>query len=159
MAIKTQGTQLFFIDPLNNSVVAIHCATGISGFSAPRGQIETTCLEADSRTYQPSMRTPGALTVNLNFDPTNASHLRIHQLYEDGVENIKFALGWSDGSDMPTVDTNGEFTLPETRTFSAFDGYFVDVPLEFALSAAVTSAVSLQVSGTVVIVPKNQPAP
>ena len=154
MAIKTQGTQLFFIDPTSGQPVAVNCSTGISGFSAPRDSIETTCLESDSRSYEPGMRTPGAITLNLNFDPSVASHFRIHQLYVAGVRDIKFALGWSDSKDAPTVDSNGDFDLPATRTFSVFDGFFVDVPQEFALSAVVTAAVSLQVSGDIVIVPK-----
>lgn len=153
MAVKTQGTQLYFIDPADSSVVAVQCSTGISGFSAPRDQIETTCLEADSRSYEPGMRTPGAITLNLNFDPASASHLRIHELYVSGERSIEFALGWSDGVAPPTVTSNA-FVLPTTRTFSVFNGYFADVPQEFALSAVVTAAVSIQVSGDIEIVPK-----
>ena len=154
MAIKTQGSQLYFKDPANDAVVAIQCSTGISGFSSPRDQIETTCLEDDSRSYEPGMRTPGAITLNLNFDPANASHLRIQQLYVSGERSIEFALGWSDGTAAPTVDTSGEFDLPESRTYSVFNGYFADVPQEFALSAVVTAAASIQVSGDIEIVPK-----
>lgn len=153
MAVKTQGTQLYFIDPSDSSVVAVQCSTGISGFSAPRDQIETTCLEADSRSYEPGMRTPGAITLNLNFDPASAPHLRIHELYVSGERSIEFALGWSDGVAPPTVAVDA-FVLPTTRTFSVFNGYFADVPQEFALSAVVTAAVSIQVSGDIEIVPK-----
>lgn len=232
MAIKTQGTQLYFIDPANDSVVAVQCSTGITGFSSPRDQIETTCLESDSRSYEPGMRTPGAITLNLNFDPSSASHMRIHELYVSGERSVEFALGWSDGTDAPLVGesvqsvtitaggtgygsgtvtfsapqvaggvtatgtvtsvagvitgvviTNpgsgytsaptvtfggggsggtgtavltgvGEFVLPVTRTYSVFNGYFSDVPQEFALSAVVTAAVAIQISGDIEIVPK-----
>lgn len=155
MSQKTQGTQLYFIDPADDSVVAVQCSTGISGFSAPRDSTEVTCLEDDSRSYEPGMRTPGPITLNLNFDPANVSHLRIHQLYISGERSVEFALGWGDGTAAPTVDTAGDFILPATRTFSAFNGFFVDVPLEFALSSVVTAAVTIQVSGDIEIVPKT----
>lgn len=153
MAKKTQGTVLYFIDA-PTTVVAIQCPTGITGVSAPREQIETTCLEADAKSFIPGLRSPGAVSVALNFDPSQSSHKKIWDMYEAGTQGIKFALGWSDGTDVPTA-SGGDFTLPTTRTFTAFTGFFTDVPQEFALNAVVTATVQIQTSGAITLTPKT----
>lgn len=154
MAIKTQGTHLFFIDPVAQAVMAVGCVTSISGITAARDQIETTCLESDARTYEAGMATPGAATFGINFDPKDPSHLRLHQLYVAGT-SLKFAVGWSDGTSVPTIDTGGDFDLPPDRSWIGMGGYVSDLPFEFALSAVVTSTVSIQISDFPVVVPKS----
>lgn len=154
MAKKTQGTVLYFIDPADDSVVAVQCATAISGITAARDQIETTCLEGQSRTYEPGLPTPGQASVGINADPSNASHVRLHELFVSG-ETFPFAVGWSDGNSVPTADSNGEFVLPTDRSWIEFDGYVADFPFDFALNAVVASTVSIQLADFPVLVPKS----
>ncbi len=120
MAIKTQGTQLYFIDPDSFAVVTVGCVTTITGLTAARDQIETTCLDSDARTYEAGMATPGAASFTINFDTSDVSHVRAHELYREGVK-LDWVIGWS-------------------------DGYISDLPFDFALNAVVTSNVSIQVS-------------
>lgn len=151
MAVKTQGTQLYFIDELSSdspSIVKVECATSISGLSNPREQIETTCLESDTREYEGGLSTPGQLSVTVNFDPSNESHIKLYQLWRVNAPNSKFAIGVGEPRDSdPTVGNDGEFDFPNDRDFVIFDGYVADVPLEFALNSVVTSTISVQVSG------------
>lgn len=96
------------------------------------------------------LRTPGTASLGLNADPTNASHIRLHQLSEaKGDTGVKWAVGWSDGKDvLPTVNTKGDgFELPATRTWFTFDGYVSDFPFNFALNAVVTTTVTIQRTG------------
>jgi hypothetical protein len=147
MSIKTQGTKVYFVDEENQLVIAIGCATAISGVSATRDQRETTCLEDDARTYEPGMKTPGQASVSINFDPADPSHVRLYELYEAGT-TFDLAVGMSDGVSEPTLDSSNDFVLPNDRSWLSFIGaYLADVPLEFALSASVTSSLSFQLSG------------
>lgn len=153
MAVKTQGTELYFADPADNSIVKVGCVTTISGLTAARDQIETTCLDSAARTYEAGMATPGAATFGINFDPSDASHVRLHELYVAGTK-VNWALAWSDGTAPPTATTDADFDLPATRTCITFNGYISDLPFDFALNAVVASTVSIQVSDFPILVPK-----
>jgi hypothetical protein len=152
MAIKTQGSELYFIDPDTFAVTKIGCVTTLSGLTAARDQIETTCLDSTARTYVAGMATPGAAQFTVNFDPTDASHVRLHELYVEGVD-LDFALGWSDGTGIPPTSDSTAFTTPTTRTWILFSGFISDLPFDFALNTVVTSNVSIQVSGFPTLVP------
>src|SRR5690606_6211608 len=145
-AVKTQGTELFVIDPDDFSVITIGCVTAISGITAARDQIETTCLNSAARTYEPGMPTPGAATFPIKFDPSDSSHTRLHELYVEGAM-LEFALGWSDGTADPTDASTDGFALPTSRSWISFDGFISDLPFDFSLNAVVSSSVSVQISG------------
>ena len=112
----TQGTQLYFRDPVGPTVVEVDCATAITGVEATRDQIETTCLAGQSRTYEPGLPTPGQAQVSINFDPSEPSHVRLHELYRAGTK-VEWAVGWSDGTAPPTLGTADDFELPTTRSW------------------------------------------
>jgi hypothetical protein len=154
MAVKTQGTMMYFIDPADDSVVKVGCITSVSGINAARDQIEVTCLDSQARIYEAGLGTPGAATFCINFDPQDASHERLHELYVAG-DKLNWALGWSDGTAAPTADSNGEFVAPSSRSFILFNGYISDLPFDFALNAVVASSVSVQVSDFPTLVGKS----
>ena len=85
MAKKTQGTMLYLIVPADESnpaeLLRVGCVTNLTGISATRDQIETTCLESLARTYKAGMPTPGTATFTVNFEPEDASHLAVHALF------------------------------------------------------------------------------
>lgn len=145
MAVLTQGTELFFIDPYDNSVVKVDCITTLTGVTAGRDQIETTCLDSSARTYEPGMATPGQAQFGINADPSQQSHVRLHELYVAGTK-IEWALGWSDGTADPTADSAGLFVLPDTRSWIQWNGYVSDFPFDFAINAVVASNLSVQIS-------------
>lgn len=114
MSMLTQGTQVYALVPTVSNqavfeVLEIECATAFSPGGNPSDQIETTCLSEAIRTYMRGLRTPGQASLTLNADPRNASHVRLYQLSEDdSIENVKWAVGWSDGKDIrPTVGVSG----------------------------------------------------
>lgn len=148
MAKLTQGTQLYFIDPDDDSVVEITGALGFNPGGAPADQIETTTLTDTSKTFMRGLRTPGQATLEINADPTNASHVRLHELsLDDTVEFVSFALGWSDGTADADVDSDGAFDLPTSRTWFTFDAYVADFPFDFSTNSVVKTSVSLQRTG------------
>lgn len=152
MSVLTQGTQIYFIDPNYSTIGAgvreIECATTFSPGGNPADQIEDTCLSETTRSYRPGLRTPGQATLGLNADPANTSHVRLHELAEtDPSPILQFAVGWSDGTAAPTLDTSGDFVLPSTRTWYTFSGYVSDFPFDFAANTVVTTQATIQRSG------------
>lgn len=154
MAVKTQFTELYFVDPDDLSVVEVGCVTSFTGLDAPRDQIETTCLDSEGRTYVGGMPTPGTATMTINADPSDPSHIRLYELYRAGTE-LDWAIGWGDGWEIvPTADSSG-FTLPTTRSWITFEASVSGFPFEFALNSVVTSGLALQVSGLPLWTPKT----
>lgn len=157
MSVKTQGSQLYFITQETSGAVInkVACSTNLSGLSSPREQIEVTCLESSQREYVSGLGTPGQVTVTVNFDPAEPSHLKLYELWRDGGANIDFAIGYGGPKDSdPTLDTAGDFVFPTNRHFIEFDGYVVDVPHEGALNSVWTSGIPIQISGPYTLFPK-----
>lgn len=146
MAIKTQGTYLYTIDPADESLLTVGCVTSIDGVDTTNEQIETTCLESPARTYLAGLATPGAATFGINFDTSDASHVRLHQLKVAGT-TLVWAIGFSDGTTAPTVDSGGTFDLAATRSWIRFNGFMTSFPFNFAQNSVVTSTVGIQISG------------
>lgn len=157
MAISSQNTDFYFIDPLDDSVKVVGCATSIDGIDTTIGQNETTCLGDNTRTYIAGLGTPGAATFGINFDPADASHVRLHQLKTAGT-TLVWAIGMSDGTAPPTVHVDshgdGDFVLPNTRTWITFEGFMTSYPFTFAIDTPVQSTVGIQVSGDPVLTVK-----
>lgn len=152
MSVLSQGTQIYFIDPDFDSngpgVREVECATTFTPGGNPADQIEDTCLSDTSRSYKPGLRTPGQATLGLNADPENESHVRLHQLSEtDPSPTLKWAVGWADGTSVPTLDSSGDFDLPTDRTWFVFEGYVSDFPFDFAANTVVTTQAAIQRSG------------
>ena len=160
MSVLTQGTQFFV---LKSGVVSeVECITSFNPGGNPADQIEDTCLsERDSRTYKKGLKTPAAATVGLNADQTNASHIMLHGLAEANDQTpLTFAVGWSDGTSVPTVAASGAedavdgLVLPSDRTWFIFQGYVSSFPFDFQGNAVVTTSATIQRSGSSVWVPK-----
>lgn len=154
MAMLTKGTRLYVIDPRDDSLVTLECPKSITGLGLTTPQISTTCLESEAEEFQPGMPSPDAATIGLDFDTAKASHMLIEELNELQL-TAKWAIGFSDGVAPPTVDTDGDFILPTTRSWITFEGYVADLPMDFALNAVVQSNFTVQQSGRRVVVPKT----
>lgn len=146
MAVRTKGTELWLLKPGSTpEIVKIGCPTGISGLGGAKSQIETTCLDSEEQEFVAGFAQPGAITVNLDFDPAKISHQELWGLSESGDE-VTWVIGFSDGTAPPTA-TGGSLTFPATRTYIEFQGYVSDLPLDFALNDVVKSTMQIQRSG------------
>lgn len=153
MAIKTQGTDLYVIDPDNGELIEVGCVTSIDGIDTTVEQVETTCLNDLARSYIAGLATPGSATFGINTDTSDESHVRLHQLKIAGT-TLQWAVGWSDGTAAPTVDTGDDFVLPTSRSWITFEGFMNSYPFSFQQNSVVQSTVGIQVSGEPVLVPK-----
>lgn len=156
MAKLTQGTQIYFIDPADGSVVEVTSVIGLNPGGAPADQIDTTALTDSAKTFMRGLRTPGQASMEINADPTIASHIRLHELSQDDtVEYLEWAIGWSDGTSAAAVDSNDDYDLPTDRTWYTFNGYVADFPLDFATNSVVKTTVSIQRTGNATLTEKT----
>jgi hypothetical protein len=150
MAILTKGTELYVFDEYNADVLKINCPTAITGLNTPRDTIDTTCLDSLAAESMPGLARPGAASVTIQFDPTDASHQRLYELKQDpDTDLLWWAIGFSDGTGIPptsATDSSG-WVLPTTRTYLTFEAFITDIPFDFSLNSVVTSTAGLQVSG------------
>lgn len=159
MAIKTQGTNLYTIDPDDGTVIEVGCVTSIDGIDVTMEQVETTCLNSLERSYIAGLGTPGTATFGINFDTEDASHVRLLELKNAGT-NLPWAIGWSQAPDVPPSsiqDSDGEWVfdepMPDERGWLLFEGFMNSFPFSFAQNAVVTSTVGIQVSGGIRVIP------
>lgn len=160
MAIKTQGTQAYIIDPKkwktnpSDAIIKIGCIDGLDTGGNPADDIEVACLEADARAYIKGLRTPGDLSGTISYDPNDESHQRLYELsVSDDIEESKYwiLIGLSDGKNIePEFDTSGIFQLPEdtngnlTRSWFVVDGYVKDFTLTFSGNSKVEVPLSIK---------------
>lgn len=154
MSIKTQGTELYFIDkitvPGTPAVIKLDCPTGLSGVGAgAKDQIETTCLDVvDDKTFVSGLGTPGAITVNFNLDPTKVSHQILADIKASG-DVIDWVVCFPDGTGDPTLVTDS-LTPPAGRSSIKFSAFISDMSIDIATNTIVTGTLTLQRSGAVI---------
>jgi hypothetical protein len=151
--VKTQGTELFFVDTLTSSVPAVvklACPTGITGLGGAADQIESTCLDAlVDKEYIRGLGNPGQVSVPFNLIPTAVSHQLLFDLKDAGTV-VSWLACLSDGSaDPTTVDSNDVIVPPASRTSFGFQGYIADVTIDIATNEIVRGTLTLQRSGAV----------
>jgi hypothetical protein len=140
---------VFFVFNNSNgySLVKLGCPKGVQGLGGAKPQIDETCLDSLEMEFGPGMPNPGALTIDLDFDPSKVSHQDLIHMDENDTTNT-WIVALSDGTALPTVNAGtGVVTYPTTRTYISFLGYVADVPLDLAVNANVKSSASIQRTG------------
>ena len=153
--VKTQGTELFLINPLDSdpAIVKLACPTGISGLGGPADQIENTCLDTlGDKTYVRGLGNPGQVNVPFNLIPRETSHQLLFDLKADG-RTLPWMMCLSESDTDPTLDSDGIFEPPMDRTSFLFDAYISDVSIDVATNEIVRGTLTLQRSGEVTMIP------
>jgi hypothetical protein len=145
--MKTQGTELFVLDETvsPSTVVQIGCPTGYNPGGSTRDQIDTTCLDADERTYESGLATPAQETFDIIFDPDDDSH-RLLEAMQDSGDKAWFYAGLSDGTNNPTV-AGGVIVAATQRTGFKFQAAVASVSYAIPINDVVRATVTLQRSG------------
>ena len=149
---KSQGTEIWFYDPENptDGPVKLGCVTNIDGLGGARSQIDTSCFSDVDDTFVAGRGTPGQVTIDLNYseDDANDYHAKIEALRDAG-NNAMFAIGFSNGTAAPTVNTDGELEFAATRSGRTFMGYIADIPFTIADNDIIRTQCVIQRSGVV----------
>jgi len=149
MASKTQGGRLYVINPDTDAVVAITRLTNFNSGDQQASDIDDTDL--DDEIYFSKLRglsEPGAATADINATPGDASHQLLYALRISTSQTpANFVFGWSDGTAAPTVDSNGSFVLPNTRTWYAFAGFVSNFPFDHSTNAIVKTSLAITKEG------------
>lgn len=152
--VKSQGSALYFVDTVSTTdptLTKIACPTGVTGLGGPRDQIETTCLDTiGDKTYEAGLRNTGQISVPFNFIPRESSHQVLFALKEAGT-TLNWVLLLSEGTAVPTVDTDGAIVAPAGRTSILFTGYVSDVNLDAATNDIIKGTLTIQRSGSVTL--------
>lgn len=153
MAVLTQGTEVFFVDPnaASPEVTKVQCATSFSPGGAPSAQHDTTCLDDTTfKRYVVGLRDPQEASLTIRADPSSPSHIDLFSKYnpEDGTPapELIWLIGWSDGTDEPTWSAS-DVDLPDTRTWLQLKGYVADFPFDFEGETTVSTEISIQRTG------------
>ena len=84
-----------------------------------------------------------------NLIPSDFSHQLLFTLKDAGT-TLDWAAALSDGTAVPTLDGDGEFVMPTTRTYLEFEAYIADVTIDIATNEIVRGTLTLQRSGAIV---------
>lgn len=148
MAVKTQGTELFFLAGDPATVMKMACPTGVTGLGGARDQIPTTCLDdVEDHQYEAGLGNPGTVSVPFVFKPQEASQQELWNLRESG-DKISWLVCLSDGSGAATKDDD-ELSAPAGRTSLGFVAYVADLNIDIATNEVVRGTMELQRSGPV----------
>lgn len=153
MAVKTQGTKVYFVDPITtpgtDTLIELNCPTGVSGLGGAADQIEVTCLNAMvDREYERGLGNPGQVTIPFNLNPQSVSHQILFALKDSG-DKVSWLAALSDGTTAATTVTAGVIVPPAARTSIGFIGYIADVSIDIATNEIVRGTLTVQRSGAV----------
>lgn len=150
--IRTQGTELFVVDPTASggpTLLKMACPTGINGLGGARDQLEDTCLDTTGdKTYLAGLGNPGQVSVPFNLIPRDGSHQTLFAFKASGTV-LKWIACLSEAVTDPTLDSDSEIVPPTDRSSFEFDAFVSDVNIDISTNEIVRGTLTLQRSGDV----------
>lgn len=151
--IKTQGTELYFVDPngaSNLNLIKVDCPTGIQGIgSGAKDTIDTTCLDTvGDRESVTGLGTPSPVSAAINFIPSSPAHHALMALKASG-DKVDWIMALSDGTAQPTL-VAGEIVPPASplRTSVTFEASVSEFTIDVATNEIVRGTLNLLRSGS-----------
>lgn len=148
--ILTQGTEIFCYAPtaVGSSTKAVFKINGAAEFNPgdeTADEIPTTDLsERKAHTFVIGLTDPGEASITLQVDPTDLKH---KLLYDLRGEQLEFMVGWSDGTSVPTIESEA-LSLPTSRTWFKFSGAIKSFPFDFSGNSVVKATITIRRSGS-----------
>lgn len=142
-----KGTQLYAIAAsVSPPVMVVPCITSIDGLSGARQNIDETCFDSIENENAAGRAQPGQVTIGTIFDTADPTFPELVALKDSG-EKIWWAIGGSDGTDPPTLGSDGSPDAPTTRTWIIFQAYVADIAWQIAMNNNWRDTLTLQRSG------------
>lgn len=145
--LKTQGTEIYLLDDADtgNEVRKIGQITGFSGVGGQAGEIDVTDLDSLAREFAAGLKDNGTISINVNWDPQDASHTTLDGLV--GGAEKRFFIACSEASTQPTYSAG--YTLPTDRTTLDFNGVLLSFQLDAETDNVWRGSLSIRVSGAI----------
>lgn len=146
-ATKTQGTQLYYASAATTvtTVGSIISMTGLD--SGNVDQIDTTLLTATSRSFVAGLANPGAVTLEVLFDPLDTTLTGLWALKDSGASK-SWCIGLSESTTAPTAAASVIVQPASTsRSSVKFDGFISGLVIDFPGNDVVKGTITLQTSG------------
>ena len=154
---KTQGKQLYVLDNTVSPVAVLRIAqlTNMGSLGGQAKEIPITTF--DDLTHEQTISgliKQGDMTLNMIFGMDVAGH---QFLKENVGSDFQFAVGWSDGYNIPpTVNASGDgFDLPATRSWSNGEASISQEMKDFNADEVVRMTSALRTKGSWTDVPKT----
>ncbi len=146
MGKSTRGTHFFVAFPGADGIVKVarlKCMSNLDYTGGTRGVKQGECLDDIKPNKKPDDMQEGSLSGTLQFDYDDPIHMEFINFAEDpDNDNYPLAVGFPDGEDEPTLDVDGEFILPGSRTWRAGRGFVSGNNLSAQVGADFTAPVS-----------------
>ncbi len=150
MSVRSQGTELFFVDPDSSepTVIKVKCPTGLENLNGGTAdQIDKTCLDAeDNRELEPGLTTPDLVTAPIILDSGNLGHQQLAAL-KKSKKTIQWMACLSESKTKPVLDSDGNLQPTGDRTCIRFSGYVAQYTFSAAGNDVIRPQLGIQVSG------------
>lgn len=148
MSLKTQGTEIYILDSTDtgNEVIKVTNVISGSGIGGEAGEIDKTNLDSLAREFLTALKDEGSITLNLNYDPKEASHQKLNALF--GQDNVRFLIASSESATQPTFST--DYSIPTDRSTWDFEGGVRSFSKDFESDNIWKATATIRVSGAVV---------
>lgn len=148
---RTQGTHLYAVDSTGSSPVLFKLGslTGISGLNGgTTDEIDTTPLDAeDAKEFELGLSDPGEMSVTYIFKPADSNQRRLIDMYKSKLAS-QFIICLSDGSAVPTLDSNDEIEAPAGRTSYIVQALVKQQPVDISSNEVIRCTLPLRRTGT-----------
>lgn len=135
--------------PMTPAVVKVGQVKGITSIGGSSSDIDISNMDSVVKEFAKGLKDGGSPSFDIVFNPKAASHILLHTLSELGTGATKsFYFGWSDGTSLPTIDSNGALTAPTTRSGIGFDGYVKQFQLDASTDSVLMGKVQLKATGS-----------
>lgn len=149
-----RGTQLYAVAAsVSPPVMVVPCITSVDGLSGARQNIDETCFDSIENENAAGRAQPGQVTIGGIYDTTDPTFPELVALKDSG-EKIWWYVGGSDGTDPPTLASDGGVDEPTTRTGLTFQAYVADISWQIAMNNNWRYTLTLQRSGPWIITVK-----
>lgn len=137
-AVKSAGTKLEVKDPTTNTWKSICGVTDFSGPTASRGEMDATKLCSTAKEFDLDLPDYGSLTINGFYEPGDASHILLDDLFRN-AEKTQFRItyvddGLGNGATIQTFEAR-----VSGKPITASQGDFVKVSITLRITGDITT--------------------
>lgn len=154
---RAQGFELYIVDdltaPSTPALLKVGNLTDLGEFGAMLDDIEVTNLDSVAKEYIQGLPDNGEMSLQANLDRTSAAHKLLWKLSKlapsAGESRKKFIILGSDGTDVPTLDSNDDIVPPADREWWSMLAAVKSFRFPVSVNTVVKATIGLRISGAI----------